>query len=165
MCEWPLRFWWPGPHPLDGPVHGGSSDPEEFGELSLGVPRVVQLQQVLGLVRLELRLLSAQPALGLGYFHSFSGAQSDQVGFELGHHRQHVEQQSSDGSVGSWIEPPRLSFTLDLVSSSNMSRASGSDLASRSSLVTTRVSPARHAARANRSPGRSRFVPVRPWST
>lgn len=35
----------------------------------------------------------------------------------------------------------------------------------RSSLVTTRVSPARQAASASRSPGRSRFVPVRPWST
>jgi hypothetical protein len=68
MCEWPLRFWWPGPHPLDGPVHGGSSDPEEFGELSLGVPRVVQLQQVLGLVRLELRLLSRSRPLALATF-------------------------------------------------------------------------------------------------
>jgi hypothetical protein len=37
MCEWPLRFLWLGLHPLDGPVHRGSSDPEEFGELSLGV--------------------------------------------------------------------------------------------------------------------------------
>jgi hypothetical protein len=43
----------------------------------------VQLQQVLGLVRLELRLLSAQPALGLGYFHPFLGAQ-------LGVNRHHV---------------------------------------------------------------------------
>ena len=31
------------------------------------------------------------------------------------------------GSVGSWIEPPRLSLTFLLVSSSRMSRASGSD--------------------------------------
>jgi hypothetical protein len=37
MCEWPLQFWWLGLHPLDGPVHRGSSDPEEFGELRLGV--------------------------------------------------------------------------------------------------------------------------------
>jgi len=29
----------------------------------------VQLQQVLGLVRLQLRLLAAQPTLGLRYFH------------------------------------------------------------------------------------------------
>jgi hypothetical protein len=29
-------------------------------------------------------------------------------------------------------------------------------------LVTTNVSPERHAARASRSPGRSRLVPVRP---
>jgi hypothetical protein len=43
-----------------------------------------------------------------------------------------------------------------------MSRASGSDRASRSSLVTTIVSPARQAASANRRPGRSRLVPVRP---
>jgi hypothetical protein len=43
--------------------------------------------------------------------------------------------------------------------------ASGTERASRSSLVTTRVSPSRQAASASRSPGRSRFVPVRPWST
>ncbi len=43
-----------------------------------------------------------------------------------------------------------------------MSRASGSDRASRSSLLTTSVSPARTAAIASRGPGRARFVPVRP---
>jgi len=43
--------------------------------------------------------------------------------------------------------------------------ASGSDRVSRSSLVTTKVSPARQVAKASRSPGRSRLVPVRPWST
>ena len=48
---------------------------------------------------------------------------------------------------------------------STMVRASGSERARRSSLVTTRVSPARQAANAWRSPGRSRLVPVKPWST
>ena len=67
--------------------------------------------------------------------------------------------------VGSWTEPPTLSRTPRLVSSSTMSRASGTEWASRSSFVTTRVSPSRQAARASRSLGRSRFVPVRPWST
>jgi hypothetical protein len=57
------------------------------------------------------------------------------------------------------MEPPRLSLTLRLVSSSKMSRASGSERASRSSLVTTNVSPARQAARASVRPGRSRLVP------
>jgi len=56
------------------------------------------------------------------------------------------------GSVGSWIDPPMLSRTPDAVSSSTMSRASGTERASRSSLVTTRVSPCRQAARAWRSP-------------
>jgi hypothetical protein len=51
------------------------------------------------------------------------------------------------GSVGSWKEPPRLSLTERAVSSSAIARASGGERASRSSLVTTRVSP-RHAARA-----------------
>ena len=97
ICEWPLGFDGFRPHPLDGPIDRGSPDTEKFGELSLGVgPGVVQLQQVLGLVWFQLRLLAAQPTLGLGYFHSFSGAQSDQVGFELRHHRQDVEQQPPD---------------------------------------------------------------------
>jgi hypothetical protein len=47
---------------------------------------------------------------------------------------------------------------------SPMSRASGTDRASRSSLGTTRVSPERTAARAWSSPGRARLVPVRPLS-
>src|SRR6266702_6561940 len=57
-------------------------------------------------------------------------------------------------------DPPMLSFTSVSVSSSTMSRASGRERASRSSLVTTRVSPTRQAASASRSPGRARFVPV-----
>jgi hypothetical protein len=49
------QFWWLGSYPLDGPVHRGSRDAEEFGELSLGVaPSVAELRQMLGLVRLLL---------------------------------------------------------------------------------------------------------------
>jgi len=69
------------------------------------------------------------------------------------------------GSFGSWTEPPMLSLTFASVSSATMSRASGSERASRSSLVTTSVSPERQAASASRRPGRARLVPVRPWST
>jgi hypothetical protein len=35
--EWPLRVDGFGSHPVDGAVDGGSSDAEQFGELSLGV--------------------------------------------------------------------------------------------------------------------------------
>jgi hypothetical protein len=80
VCEWPQWFWGLGSHPLDGPVDRGSSYAEEFGELNLGgATGVVQLQQLRGLVRLQLWLLAAQPTLGFGYLHSFLGAQSDQV--------------------------------------------------------------------------------------
>lgn len=51
------------------------------------------------------------------------------------------------------------------VSSSAIARASGSDRASRSSSVTTRVSPSRQAAIASCRPRWSRLVPVNPWST
>jgi hypothetical protein len=60
------------------------------------------------------------------------------------------------GSVGSCTEVPSASVTSRAVSSSAIARASGSDRASRSSLVTTSSSPARHAASACRSPRRSR---------
>jgi hypothetical protein len=56
------RAAFPGksPQPVDGAVDHGSPDAEEVGEFGLGVgPWVVQLQQVLGLVWLELRLLAA----------------------------------------------------------------------------------------------------------
>ena len=37
MREWPLRFWWLGSDPLDGPVDRGSPDAEQFGEFGSGV--------------------------------------------------------------------------------------------------------------------------------
>ena len=94
LGERPLRFSSPGSHPLDGPVHRGSSDAEESGQLSLGIgAEIVQLKQTLGLVRLQLRLFTSQPTLRLRNLHPFPGAHLDQVGFELCHHRQYVEQQ------------------------------------------------------------------------
>jgi hypothetical protein len=51
-----------------------------------------------------------------------------------------------------------------LVCPSTMSQASGSDRASRSSLVTIKVSPTQQAASASRNPVRWRLVLVRPWS-
>ncbi len=49
------------------------------------------------LARGELGLLATQAALGLGDSHAFTRARADQVGFELGDHGRHVEQQSPDG--------------------------------------------------------------------
>src|SRR5215207_6775206 len=110
MREWPLRLWWLGSYPLDSLIHRGLSDAEVFSEFGLGVvPRVVQFEQVLGLVRLQFGLLAAQPALGLRDFHPFAGAQSDQVGFERSRIANTLNSSRPTGSVGSWIDPPRLS--------------------------------------------------------
>ena len=94
----------------------------------------------------------------------FAGAGPGEVGLELGDHRQHGEQEPAD-RIGGVVDRAADVEPNALVSSSTMSRASGTEWASRSSFMTTRVSPSRQAARASRSLGRSRFVPVRPWST
>jgi hypothetical protein len=57
-CEGSPGFRRRRPHPLEGAVDSGPSDAVEFSEFGLGVgAEVVQLEQMLGLVRLQLRLL------------------------------------------------------------------------------------------------------------
>ena len=43
------------------------------------------------MLRLELWLLASESSLGFGDFHALAGAQSDEVGFELGDHCENVE--------------------------------------------------------------------------
>jgi hypothetical protein len=115
-CEGSLRFRRRRPHPLEGAVDRGPSDAEEFSEVGLGVgAEVVQLEQMLGLVRLQLRLLAAQPAVGFGDLHPLPDPHPDQVGFDSATMASTLNSSRPTGSVGSWIEPPRLSFTLRLV--------------------------------------------------
>jgi hypothetical protein len=72
-------------------------------------------------------VLSAQPALGLGYFIASRLRSRIRLELDSATIANKLNSSRSTGSVGSWIEPPRLSFTLHLVSSSRMSRASGSE--------------------------------------
>ena len=60
------------------------------------VPAGAVQQEVRLLARGELGLLATQAALGVGDSDAFTRACADQVGFELGDHGQHVEQQSPD---------------------------------------------------------------------
>jgi hypothetical protein len=108
-------------------------------------------------------LFPAQLARCLGDSHPLTGACPDQVCLEFGHHGHDFEEQPA-GSVGSRTEPPMPSLTSRRVRPSTMSMASRSDLASRSVLATTGVSPSRQAASACPSPGRGLLVPVGPWS-
>lgn len=93
-------------------------------------------------------LHAAQAALRLGHPHALASPQADQVGLEPGHHREHIEQQPSHGVGGVVHRPPEAQADLTRRPGSAIARASGRERASRSSLVTTRVSPARHAASA-----------------
>jgi len=52
------------------------------------------------LAGLELGLLAAESALGLGDGHAFAGAGAGEVGFELRDHRQRREQEPANGIGG-----------------------------------------------------------------
>jgi hypothetical protein len=83
ICELPLGHRWLGSDPLDGPVHRGSPDAEEFRELGLGVvSRIVQLKQMLGLsASASAACHGACPSPSQP--SSLTSPSSDQVGFEL----------------------------------------------------------------------------------
>jgi hypothetical protein len=110
----------------------------------------------------EIGLLAAQPALGLGGLHALDRAKPNQVGLELRDHREDVEQQPPD-RVGRVIDRA-AERKADLARGELVGDRPGIGQSPRQTveLVTTEVSPARQAARASRSPGRSRLVPVRP---
>jgi hypothetical protein len=116
------------------------------------------------LPRVELGLFDAQTALRLGDARALESARSNEVGLNSATIANTLNSSRPTGPVGSYADADaqRLSRTFRSVRSSAIARASGSDRASRSSFVTTSVSPARQAANASRIPGRSRLVPVRP---
>src|SRR3954463_2004844 len=72
---------------FDGAVHRGAADTEELGDLEGAVLAAVhQGDEVCLLTAVELGLLAAKSALDLRDLHTLSGAESDQVGLELGDH-------------------------------------------------------------------------------
>jgi hypothetical protein len=84
LREGSIGFGWWRSQPVKGAVNRGSSNAEEFGEFGLRVAaQGMQLEQMLGLVRLQFGLLATEPALCLGNLHPFPAAHPDQVGFEL----------------------------------------------------------------------------------
>jgi hypothetical protein len=60
----------------------------------------VELHEVLLLRGSQLGLAAAELAGGLGDRHALPGAGPDEVGLELGHHAEHVEQRPADGVGG-----------------------------------------------------------------
>src|SRR3954451_19207708 len=82
---------------FDGAVDRRAADAEELGDFEGAVlATVYQRDQVRLLATVELGLFATQPTLGLGDLHALDRAKPDQVGLELSHHRQDVEQQPPD---------------------------------------------------------------------
>jgi hypothetical protein len=135
---------------------------EQLGEFGDRVrTSFVDLEEVTLLRGAEFGLPAVEVAFRFRDLHSFARSGSDEVGLELGHHREDVEQQPTDGVVR--VVDGATDVELDVVvSSSTMSFASRRLRASRSSLAMTSVSPSRQEASTSRSPGRDLFVPVRP---
>src|SRR5699024_2067314 len=79
---------------LKGTVDRGAADAEQLGQLADGVLLGgMQLDEMSLLSWVELRTRPPPPALGLADPPPFAGSGANEVGFELGDHRQHVEQQ------------------------------------------------------------------------
>jgi hypothetical protein len=148
---------------FDGPVDGGAGDAEPVGKLGGAVVAgFVQATRWASWRAFNLDCLPRSRPFALATFmpsrvrrRMRSASNSATIANTLNNNR-------PTGSVGSCTTPPKLSLTWRRVRSSRIARASGSDRAKRSSLVTTSVSPARQAARASRRPGRSRLAPVSP---
>ena len=82
---------------LNGAVDGGAGDAEQFGELGRRVrARAMDFHQVTLLGHRQLGLFAPEMAFRFGYLHPFACSGSDEVGFELCHHREDVEQQSPE---------------------------------------------------------------------
>jgi len=143
----------------------GAADGEYLHQLGDGVVAGGVHSHQLGLLAGdEFGLAAFEPAAGAGDGHALTSAHLQQVGFELGEHRQHVEEHLRH-RIGRVVDAPaQRQADPRETRVSPMSRASGTERASRSSFGTTRVSPERTAARAWSRPGRSRLVPVRPLS-
>jgi hypothetical protein len=118
----PADIRWPG-RPSSG--QGRTTRPLRGAVLAA----VHQRHQVRFGATVELRLLAAQPTLGLGDLHALTGAEPDQVGLTVRHHRRNVEQQPHDRVGGVADRTARLRVICWVVSSSAIPRASGSDLA------------------------------------
>ena len=78
-------------------MNGRPADSEDVTQLGDAVlTRVVELDEVSSLRRLELGLLASEVSLGPGDLQTFAGSHADEIGLELGHHRQNIEQQATD---------------------------------------------------------------------
>ena len=87
--------------PVDAAVNGGASYAKQLREFRDRVCAcLVHLEEVPLLGATELWLPAAEVAFGLGDLHPFARASSNEVGLELGHHREDVEQQPADRIVG-----------------------------------------------------------------
>jgi len=133
----------------EGSVYGRTRNRKQLGQVTDAmVAAVMHPAQLFLLFEGEFGLLPPKFSFRAGNGHSLTGAHADQVGFELGEGGKDVENILPIGSVGSYTLEPRASFTPRAIRESAISRASGTDRASRSSFGTTSISPRRTAARA-----------------
>ena len=78
---------------LNGSVDGGAGDVKQLRELARGMcTRAVHFHQVALLGRRQFRLLAPEMAFRFSHLHALSRSGADEVGFELCHHRENVEQ-------------------------------------------------------------------------
>jgi hypothetical protein len=126
-----------------GTVDRPADDTEQVGELfGAALAAIEQGHQVRRLPLIELVLLTTQMSFGPGYLHVLPDTQPNLVGLELGDHRARPTAAGRPGRSGRTPTGPveRNLARGELVGDGT---GSGSDRASRSSLVTTNAPPLR----------------------
>jgi hypothetical protein len=110
-------------------------------------------------------LFTAESAFGFRDLHAFACPGADEVGFEFGDHGQDIEEESSDGVGGVMDGPADAELCVPFDEVFDDVQRIGQGPGEPVEFGDDEGMPARTAARASRSPGRSLFLPVSPWST
>jgi hypothetical protein len=129
------------PFSLTGTVDRRADDIEQVRELyGAALAAIEQGHQVRFLPLIKLGLLTTQTSFGPGYLHGLPGAQPNLVGLERSDHR---ARSTAAGRPGRSGRAPTRPVETNLAGGELVGdgAGSGSDRASRSSLVTTNVSP------------------------
>ena len=86
---------------LDSPIHSQASHVEQLGNLCCRVSTgVVHLHEKFLLSVRQLRLFPTESPFRFRDLHAFARSGTNQIGFELGNHGEHVKQESSDRIIG-----------------------------------------------------------------
>jgi hypothetical protein len=97
---------------LHSPIDSRAGDTEQLGKFSSGMSAgLVHFHQMTLLRGRQLGLLATQMTFGFGHLHPLARSSADEIGFELCHHRQNIEEKPPNW-VGRVMDGALATFRL-----------------------------------------------------